>query len=288
MKIEQIATIQGGQDGVIWKDQLFRLNHKGECFVYNLKKIGSNAMREQTPIGYFVLDGADRIVPHSNAVCWGVEFFDPSDEYPLLYANVYNNYAKADDKQIGVCCVYRVQRTESGFVTTLVQLIEIGFIDDPLLWRVAPDRDGVRPYGNFAVDRESGYYYAFVMRDEALGTRYFRFQLPPLCDGSPDPIYGVNRVILTPEDICDQFDCPYHRYVQGAIVHGGYLYSTEGFAHDEINRPAIRVIDLAAGREVRYVDLLAMGYETEPEMIDFYGDACYYSDFKGNLYRMEF
>ena len=125
MKIEQIATIQGGQDGVIWKDQLFRLNHKGECFVYNLKKIGSDAMREQTPIGYFVLDGADRIVPHSNAVCWGVEFFDPSDEYPLLYANVYNNYAKADDKQIGVCCVYRVMREGTKFSTALVQIIEI-------------------------------------------------------------------------------------------------------------------------------------------------------------------
>ena len=288
MEIKKVAKIQGGQDGVIWKNQLFRFNHKGECYVYDLRDIDLDRVTELKPVGYFVLDQSVRIVPHSNAVCWGVEFFDPDDEYPLLYANVYNNYAKAKDKMTGVCCVYRIQRTGTSFRTTLVQLIEIGFTDDPLLWKAAPDRDGVRPYGNFVIDREAGYYYAFVMRNEALGTRYFRFKIPSLCDGETDPIYGVKRVVLTAEDICDQFDCSYHRFIQGATAYNRHIYSTEGFENDAINRPAIRVIDLVAKGEDLYVDLLQNGYTMEPEMIDFCDDVCYYSDFRGNLYRMEF
>ena len=287
MKIEQIAKIQGGQDGAIWKHELFRFNTKGECVVYDLGEINGDA-RELMPIGEFVLDKADIIVPHCNAVSFGVELFDPSDEYPLLYANIYNNYAKAKEKLIGVCCVYRLQRTEDGFKTTLVQLIEIGFTDDPTLWKAFPDRDGVRPYGNFVIDRRSGYYYAFVMRNETLGTRYFKFKIPSLSDGETDPVYGVKRVVLTPEDVCDRFDCPYHRFIQGGIAHNGRVYSTEGFENDLVNRPAIRVIDLNEKREILYVDLMEYGYKMEPEMIDFHGESCYYSDAVGNLYRLEF
>ena len=288
MKIKQIAKIRGGQDGVIWKDLLFRFNTRGECDVHDLRDISPDNDEELRVIGKFVLDKADVIKPHCNSVSFGVDFYDPSDEYPLLYANIYNNYAKSDDKMIGVCCVYRLQRTECGFVTTLVQLIEIGFINDPLLWRAYLDRDGARPYGNFVIDRESKYYYAFVMRNEELGTRYFKFKIPSVNDGELDSVCGVKRVVLTPEDICDQFDCSYHRYIQGAVAHKGYIYSTEGFAHDEVNRPAIRIIDLAAKSEKLYVDLLETDYKLEPEMIDFYGDICYYSDAHGNLYSLEF
>ena len=103
-----------------------------------------------------------------------------------------------------------MERTEKNFKTTLVQLIKIGFTDDYSLWKAYPDRDGVRPYGNFVIDRDTGYYYAFVMRSETLGTRYFKFKIPSLHEGEPDSVYGVKRVILTPEDICDEFDCPYH------------------------------------------------------------------------------
>ena len=107
-------------------------------------------------------------------------------------------------------------------------------------------------------------------------------------EGEIDPVYGVKRVVLTPEDVCDKFDCPYHRFIQGGIAHNGRIYSTEGFENDLVNRPAIRVIDLKARREKQYVDLMDVGYKMEPEMIDFHGESCYYSDAVGNLYRIEF
>ena len=287
MIIKQIAKISNGQDGAIYNNHLFRFDTRGNCQVYDLLDIERDTVKKLEPIGSFILDKAELIVPHSNSVCWGTEFYAPNDEYPLLYSNIYNNYAKADDKLIGVCCVYRVERAGKDFKTTLVQLIEIGFTDDHSLWKAFPDRDGVRPYGNFVIDCEAGYYYAFVMRNETLGTRYFKFKIPSLSDGEADPIYGVKRVVLTPEDICDSFDCPYHRYVQGAIAHGKYIYSTEGFHNDQINRPAIRIIDLDKKMQERYIDLLDAGYQCEPEMIDFYNGTCYYSDVAGNLYSIE-
>ena len=288
MKIKQIAKISAGQDGAIWNNQLFRFDTHGKCFVFDLLDIEADKVKELEPLGSFVLDKAELIAPHSNSVSFGTEFFDPSDEYPLLYSNIYNNYANSDDKLIGVCCVYRVERTEKCFKTTLVQLIEIGFTDDPLLWKAHPDFNGVRPYGNFVIDREAGCYYAFVMRNETLGTRYFKFKIPSLREGEIDSVYGVKRVILTSENICDEFDCLYHRFIQGATLHNNHIYSTEGFHNDEINRPAIRIIDLEGKNEKQYIDLLKIGYKCEPEMIDFHGDTCYYSDAGGNLYSIEF
>ena len=288
MKINQIAKISPGQDGAIWKNQLFRFDDCGKCSVYDLRDIENGILSPLVPIGSFVLDKSDLIVPHSNAVSWGIEFFAPGDEYPLLYSNIYNNYADVNDDLTGVCCVYRVERSCGSFKTTLVQLIKIGFTDDPLLWKVHKDRSGVRPYGNFVIDRDAGYYYAFVMRDEELGTRYFKFKIPTLLEGEMDETFGVKKVVLTSDDICDTFDCSYHRFIQGATVHGNRIYSTEGFNNSAVNRPALRVIEPASKAETMYLDFFETDYKYEPEMIDFYNGICYYSDAYGNLYTLEF
>ena len=115
-----------------------------------------------------------------------------------------------------------------------------------------------------------------------------KFKIPSVNEGEIDETYGVKRVVLSEEDICDMFDCPYHRFIQGATLHEGYIYSTEGFDNNAVNRPAIRIIDLEGKRQERYIDLLEDGYLMEPEMIDYHGDVCYYSDAEGNLYSMEF
>ena len=106
MQIKKLSTIVGGQDGAIYKNYLFRFSSKGGCTVYDLTKIEGN----MTPIAEFKLDRVDFIVPHSNSVIFGNEFFAEGDEFPLLYSNVYNNYAKTEDKRVGICCVYRLVR----------------------------------------------------------------------------------------------------------------------------------------------------------------------------------
>ena len=287
MKVTPFAKICEGQDGAIFASELFRFDHVGNCTVYDLSDVGSFSDAELSPIAKFRLGSADIIAPHSNAVCFGTEYYEPEDEYPLLYSNVYNNYDDREDKRIGVCCVYRIRVAGGKFSADLVQTVEIGFTEDAGLWRASEKKHGHRPYGNFVVDTERGKYYAFVMRNEELGTRYFEFDLPKAKDGFVDERTGARRVVLNASDIKRRFDCSYHRFIQGATVKGGVIYSTEGFDYDEVNRPAIRLINCERGEE-EYFDLTVQGYMIEPELIDFLGDKCIYGDARGNLYTIEF
>ena len=190
MEAKKKGIIAKGQDGAVFKGFLFRFDTDGSCNVYRLSQISDAS----APVCRFVLDKSDRIVPHCNSVMFSNKRYNENDEFPLLYCNIYNNYEKADNKQKGVTCVYRLERDGDAFSTTLVQLIEIGFTEDNI-WK-STNRDDVRPYGNFAIDTENGIYYAFTMRDEAQTTRYFAFDLPNINDGTYDNIFGVKRVVF--------------------------------------------------------------------------------------------
>lgn len=285
MNIRKVARIKGNQDGAIFGHELFRFNTKGRCAVYDLRALGG-AESEIAPTAVFYLDRTPSLAPHSNAVFFGKDYYEEGDEFPLLYSNVYNNYKNAEDPMMGVCFAYRLVRVASGFETQLVQILRVGFVEDASLWRASEQGHGVRPYGNFVMDNERGALWAFTMRDEQTGTRFFRFDAPSPHDGELGAD-GVRRVVLDASDIREYFDMPYYRFIQGAILHNGKIYSTEGFQDDMVNRPAIRVVDLASRTEI-YCDLIAHGMMEEAEMIDFYQGECYYSDADGNLYILEF
>lgn len=286
MNIKNLGKIAAGQDGAVWNRYLFRFGTKGNCHVFDIRDCLNDTDPLPAAIACFTLDKADVIMPHSNSVAFGKEFYCEEDEFPLLYTNIYNNYASSDEKMKGVTCVYRLQRNGTDFSTRLVQLIEIGFVEDSL-WKSENTND-VRPFGNFAIDHENSVYYAFTMRDEDGTTRYFSFDLPKLKDGDYDEKFNVNRVILKAENIKDQFDCPYHRYIQGACYHNGYIYSLEGFTNNEKNPPAIRIIDTQNKVQKEEYLLSDFNLTIEPEMIDFENNICYYSDNYGNLYQLEF
>lgn len=295
MTVEKIAVLaatdrpHAGQDGAFWGDILFRFDADGTGWAYDARPLdtaGPEAAVELPRLAVFHTDPGDAVVPHFNAVAFGSEYYAAGDEFPLLYANLYNNYAAQADRREGVCCVYRLQRTADSFTMTLVQVIRIGFVKDAALWCSPGEKADVRPYGNFVIDRQKNILYAFTMRDAAYRTRYFAFALPKLADGVYSAEYGVNVVTLTPEDIRACFDTEYHRYVQGACCHEGKIYSSEGF--DVTPPPALRVIDPAAEQQLVHMDLAQLGFEAEAEWIDFRGDICYYSDAPGNVYRVDF
>ncbi len=285
--IKSIAKIRTGQDGAIYNDLLFRLSHRGECLVYDLNGISCSDADtpELTPIASFVLDKANEFLPHSNSVIFGNEFYSENDEFPLLYTNIYNNYAKAENKYCGVCCVYRIERCENGFCSTLVQIIEIGFTDDRNYWRSSDGANDIRPYGNFVIDTKKDRLYAFVMRDSENNTRYFSFSLPKALEGSECEL-GVKKVVLNIDDIQEYFDTPYHHYLQGAVCHNGKIYSVEGF--NEKIHPALRIIDTELKKQTFFFDFYDAGLVHEAEFIDFHNEKCYYSDAKGNLFELEF
>lgn len=289
MNFKKIGQIVNGQDGAIWDHYLFRFKSDGFCFVYDLNdlKLDGKNDAELREIATFRLDKSEMLAPHSNAVMFGNEYYEPGDAFPLLYSNIYNNYYRAVNLE-GLCCVYRLQKDGSSFTTTLVQLIQIGFTEDKQLWRSLREGGDVRPYGNFAIDREKGIYYAFTMRDSYHTTRYFSFALPKSGDGVMDEAYGVKKVTLNPSNILDYFDCDYHHFLQGACTHNGKIYSLEGFSEDVNNPAALRIISPQDKRQDVYVMLADYGINIEPELIDFMGDTCYYADCFGNLYIIEF
>lgn len=286
MEILKIAKIAGGQDGAVYGKELFRLDHGGRGVVYHVPTLPQDGS-EATPVATLRLFCDAGLVPHSNAVFFGKEKYEEGDPYPLLYTNIYNNDAGKPEPHLGMLCAYRLFLEGGEVVGRLVQVIRVGFCEDPTLWRASRAGHGVRPYGNFILDPDAGRLYAFTMRNEALGTRFFAFPMPPTRAGVPSAIAGVREVVLLPGDILARFDMPFYRFVQGACVHRGQIYSTEGFTNDEKNRPAIRVIDPATATE-RYIDLLSLGIKEEPEMIDFSDGVCYYSDLYGTLYTVDF
>ena len=272
-----------GQDGAIYGDWLFRFDTNGSCFVFSIQ--------EQKQVAQFCLDKTDLLKPHSNAVAFGAERWDEADEFPLLYTNIYNNYAKQDERLEGVCCVYRITRDGNTFASALVQVIRIGFVEDLELWKSLPDRGDVRPYGNFVPDVFRAKLYAFVMRDREHVTRYFTFRLPGATEGTFCDRWGVKVVTLQKEDILSQFDDEYMHFMQGACAYDGKIYSSEGFdmlTSDGLNHPAIRIVDMDAGKQLQYFDLCALGKMLEPEMMDFAGDTLYYMDVEGNMYESAF
>lgn len=282
MNIKQIGNITDGQDGAVFGGLLFRFKTNGLCYVYNLNNL---TIEKKSPIvSIFTLDKADVIVPHSNSVVFGNEYYTEDDEFPLLYTNIYNNYSKCENKRIGVCCVYRIWREENEFKNKLVGLIEIGFTKDEL-WSSGDD---IRPFGNFVIDKEKGLYHAFTMRDNEEITRYFSFKLPKLSNGVMDNELGVKKITLKKEDIINTFDTEYHRFIQGACCEKGKIYSLEGFSGDEVNPPAMRIISTNDKKQLECVYFGDFGLTIEPELIDFENNVCYYGDNHGNLYVIEF
>jgi len=284
-KLKATPVFRGsdGQDGAMYGDFLFRFHSVGSCRVFSLK--------EQRQVSQFMLDRTDLLRPHCNTVCFGAEKYDSADEYPLLYCNIYNNYAKAEDRLEGVCCVYRLTRSGCEFSTKLVQVIRIGFVEERALWKSLPDQGDVRPYGNFVPDAGNRLLHAYVLRDAEHVTRYFTFDLPKLSAGEYSEEYGVNVVTLKREDIRAMFDCAYTDYIQGGCCYEGRLFNIAGGTLNSPTfpyPPRLQIVDMEGRKQLECIELAEFGLVVEPEMIDFEGNTLYYMDGSGTVCTIEF
>lgn len=279
---EKYMKIEKGQDGAIYNGLLFRFDSRGHCYVYDLEK--------KAFVSEFVLDRADEYSPHSNTVFFGTEKIKSYDEFPLLYTNIYNNYKKAADRREGMLCAYRITRQGDSFSTKLVQIIKIGFVEDLTLWKSMEDGSDKRPYGNFILDSETNRLYAFIMRDKEPATRYFAFDMPSPTDGEILDDQGLKCVFLTKENILAQFDGSWAHYLQGACLFDGMLVSIEGgTVRDPENvkhPPRMQIMDVREGRQIADINMYALGFDVEPELICPYNGVIYYADCEGQVYTL--
>lgn len=277
LNFETIGTVGAWQDAAIWDGKLFGLGESGQGVVYNL----DTKMR----LDWFTLDKKDIITPHANSVCFSNSYYVDGDKYPLLYVNIYNNYADATDRMEGTCCVYRLLENEGQFSTQLVQVIKIGFTEDLTLWKSKGNNEDVRPYGNFVVDTDNDKLYAFVMRDMDKTTRFFKFDLPLLEEGEYSETYDCNVVTLDSTDIELQFDTEYFNYLQGCCYYDGKIISVEGSSFGGSKDPVLRIVDLSEQAVIKVYDIAKSGLGKEPEIICVNSDTSvvYYAAVDGAL-----
>ena len=221
-----------------------------------------------------------------------VAFSNENPEYSItysgdilhVYSNVYNSYASAEDKHIGECCVYEVGGAGKIWSNSLAQVIRIGFIGNLDYWPAATE---ARPYGNFVVDKENGWLYAFVMYSSKKLTYWYKFDLPEISEGVWNESYQCPVITLMAEDILDSWTTPLQNYVQGACVHNGLIWSTEGFtATSGTNVARMRVIDPARKTQIAVFNFYSDADPVEPEFIDFCNGKCYYGSVR-QMYLLE-
>ncbi len=276
--VTNVASILALQDGANYGDYFFAFTGEGVCKVYSTDNYKL--------ISQFTLDKVKLFKPHSNSVCFGTLKYNEKDEFPLLYANIYNNYGIDDKDMMGACGVYRIVREGDTFKSTLVQVIKVGFTDDTELW--ASKKGDARPYGNFVVDTDRNKLIAFTMRDEDSSTRFFEFRIPTLHEGEYDSSLKVKKVTLTKDDITEKFSVPYFRYLQGCAYYDGLVYSLEGFTDSEKNPASLKIVDLSKKELVTEIKLYKMGLTVEPEAAFVIDGELYYAEVSGNIYKFAF
>ena len=119
MKFTETSHAKTGQDGAIFGNLMFRFDTMGNCLVYDTAEIDKRA--ELPIVAEFSLSKNDPVIPHANSVVFGADYYCDGDEFPLIYLNVYNNYAKCENKRVGECCVYRLMRKGESFEFGIVR-----------------------------------------------------------------------------------------------------------------------------------------------------------------------
>jgi len=153
---------------------------------------------------------------------------------------------------------------------TLTQVIKVGFANNPALW--TPSNE-IRPYGNFVVDSQNKVLYTYVMYTSKNLIYWHKFRLPDVTEGVYNATYGVPVFTLQEYDILDSWQTDYQNIIQGCCFHKGRIYTTEGWGGADSK---IRVIDPSTKSQIAVLSIGNNGLTTEPEMIDFDNDKCYY------------
>ena len=181
---------------------------------------------------------------HCNNVSFSHVFYETNDEFPLLYVSgsqsgTYNNVQ-----------VYRVQRADNTFTFTNIQEITLPKCssENNLYWTGA------------VMDNENGGMYVYA---NSGGAQIAKFDIPDILQ---------ENVILTDEDILEQFSLPSFTHQQGAVIRNGLLYVMDGVPQwGDTNY--MRIIDLVNKTDYDKINISAIGFgNIEFESLSFYED----------------
>ena len=216
--VRQLSELQGvsgqGYQGMsIYEDYLVSLQNTGVATIYRLSDNRLERLRQ------FPLASNDK-VNHANVASFGIERYQPTDQFPLLYVSQCSRQRYKGLKD--VCFVERISLTEAP------QLVQTIVLDDP---------DGLFGYAlQWVIDHRRrlliGYGYTLENLAEGNRWRMMIFRLPTLSEGS--------EVHLRPSDALDNYciqdiDARFasQQIGQGACVHKGRMYIPVGVGIDK-------------------------------------------------------
>lgn len=249
LKIERFMSQDWGeydlQDGDCYGDYYFQFKN------FN-KKILITNLKSKEFLGAVELTANSK--NHCNTVSFSRLFYDKDDEFPLLYVS-----GSMDGKYNHVQ-VYRIQRMEYLFSFTKIQEITLPQCNQKnhLYWTGA------------AMDNENGFMYVYANDG---GAHIAKFSIPDILQ---------ENVILTDEDILEQFSLPGFTHQQGAVIRNGLLYVMDGVPHSG-DTNYLRIIDLVNKKDFEMINISALGYgNIEFESLSYYED-CFITASSGYL-----
>lgn len=240
---EEIMTLgeRYSQGGDCWGDYFFQ-------FVKNNFQVRIYDLSSKTLIQKVNLAESQRGFVsncHCNTVCFGAEFYDAEDDFPLIY--VSTGYSA--DGYTGAL-VYRITRNNKSFSFTLVQTIR------------------------FPVDKSS--WTEFIPGDQFAYLCYrserviFKVPMPKLKDG--DQIISRNDAVETYQ-FTPQPDWMATSRNQDRMYYQGKILFVSGVPPGEAS--VFIVLNLESRERERIIDFKKIGLTSEPESIFIWqGDIC--------------
>lgn len=244
---------RGAQGMAIYGDSAFLMSDGGLCRLYNLAK--KKLERE------FVLASSS---PHNhvNNVCFGPDRYK-GNALPLIYVSECNNSFR--------CFVENIKADSCE----LIQTIELKDLEAVIDW---------------VVDCKSRNLYSISRTGEVIDDagncvcNVKKYRLPSIDEG--------NSVVLSEQDIIDQFPVSFPNILQGCKIRKNMMYLVTGFQESLSHRVdagrSLKVIDLKSKKLLKEFDLTYVT-TNEPEDIDFYkGNCLMYCGQEGGIYEINY
>lgn len=246
---------QAGQGMAIFEHNAYILSNTGYCRVYNLQQ--HKVVREFQLASY----GKGN---HANCASFGVEHYG-GNNVPVLYVSESASPYR--------CFVENINNAKPE----LVQTIQVYENDKP------------KATHDWIVDSKKGFLYTFTRRgleneNGLIRHSIIKYRLPALSEGK--------NVILTSNDVIDQFELAFLSMGQGGTIKGKYLYLPVGLskANDGKRNDAERsilVVDLKKKRIKKVIDLSDV-ITDEPEDVSFDGkELLLFCGQKGGLWSIK-
>ena len=259
-----------GQSGACYGDYLFvatanmkdikMYNLRTKSLVYTFDTIGFADFLKDSPSVY-----------HCNQACFGPDFYQEGDPFPLLYISQRNN---VDGR-----CFYQV------FRIILPELIGDEYESFSLeqvqtIYLPVMTIKNALGNANLAIDCDNRLMYTYSRNNKTTDFNYGQckisvFSLPSVYE---------SKVVYESMDILDSYYLGCNAInMQGGVIHNNKLYIGQGYK--SCGYIKLRIVDLENKKLEKTIDLLNAGFVAEPEGLYVYDDRLMMSVNGPNIYE---